>query len=397
MTSHLERRFPLMQRQEFERLRSSVRMVATEIAARYADEVDAQARFPREAIAALRELKVLSAAVPASLGGFGCSLVQQAQLCAAVAQGCSASGMVLAMHLIEVACIARHGMASPYFIDVMKRIVSDQTLIASVTSEVGTSGDTRSSICAVQREGDRFTLEKTATTVSYGQHADALLVTARRAPDAAAGDQVLVYLEQGDYTLTPTSNWDTLGMRGTCSPGGQLSAQGPVERIVPGSFADSSAQTMVPYSHILWSALWWGIASEAISRAAAFIRAAARRNPGVMPPAAGALAAAIADLQSMHHHWIQCATEFDALEDGRDALMTMSWALKMNNLKIQASEAAPSIVHTALQVIGVMGYKNDSEFSVGRHYRDSLSAALMISNERLAAKSASMLLVLKDV
>ena len=33
---------------------------------------------------------------------------------------------------------------------------------------------------------------------------------------------------------------------------------------------------------------------------------------------------------------------------------------------------------------------------VGRQYRDSLSAALMISNDRIASKSASMLLVLKD-
>jgi acyl-CoA dehydrogenase len=386
-----------MQDEEFERLLASVGKVAADVAARHADEVDAQARFPCEAVDALRALNILSAAVPVSLGGFGCSLVQQGKLCAAMAQGCSASGMVLAMHLIEVACIARHGMETPYFVDVMVRIVADQTLIASVTSEVGTSGDTRSSICAVERDGGRFTLEKAATTVSYGAHADALLVTARRAPDAAAGDQVLVYLEKGDYTLTPTSKWDTLGMRGTCSPGGQLSAHGPVERILPGSFADSSAQTMVPYSHILWSALWWGITSDAISRAAAFIRAAARRNPGVTPPAAAALALAISDLQSMHHSWTQCASDFDALDDSRDALMSMSWALKLNNQKIQASEAAPRIVHAALQAIGVMGYKNDSEFSVGRHYRDSLSAALMISNERLAAKSASMLLVLKDI
>ena len=385
-----------MQGQDFDQLLASVRDVATKVAASHADDVDLNARFPRESVDALRELKVLSAGVSVSLGGFGCSLAQQGELCAAMAHGCSSSGMVLAMHLIEVACLARHGSDSPYFVDVMKRIVSDQTLIASVTSEVGTSGDTRSSVCAVECDGDRFKLEKAATTVSYGQHADALLVTARRAPDAAASDQVLVYLEKGDYSLTPTSNWETLGMRGTCSPGGQLSAEAPIERIVPGSFADSSAQTMVPFSHILWSALWWGIASEAVSRAAAFIRGAARRNPGITPPAAGALALATADLQSMHHHWTRSASEFDALADDREALMAMSWALKMNNQKIEASEAAPRIVHQALQVIGVMGYKNDSPFSVGRHYRDSLSAALMISNERLAAKSASMLLVLKD-
>ena len=68
----------------------------------------------------------------------------------------------------------------------------------------------------------------------------------------------------------------------------------------------------------------------------------------------------------------------------------------MNNLKISASEAAPRIVHQALQIIGILAYKNDSKFSLGRHYRDTLSGALMISNERIAAKSASMLLVFKD-
>lgn len=384
----------------FDKLLGAVRHIATEVAAAHAGDVDRQARFPHESVAALRAAKVLSAGVPESLGGFGCNMSQLANLCGALAQGCSASGMVLAMHLIEVACLARHGLGSPWMRSVLATIVAEQTLIASVTSEVGTFGDTRSSVCAVQRDGARFTLEKAATTVSYGAHADALLVTARRAPDAAASDQVLVYLERADYTLTPSSNWDTLGMRGTCSPGGQLSARGDAQQIVPGSFAESSAQTMVPYSHILWSALWWGIAADAMSRAAAFVRAQARKDPGAMPPAAGALAQAVAELHTMHQLWSGCAASFDALGDdatGRDALMTMGWALKMNHLKMQASEAAPRIVHQALQIIGVMGYKNDSKFSVGRHYRDSLSAALMISNERLAAKSASMLLVVKDV
>ena len=48
------------------------------------------------------------------------------------------------------------------------------------------------------------------------------------------------------------------------------------------------------------------------------------------------------------------------------------------------------------KIIGIMAYKNDTKFSVGRHYRDVLSAALMVSNERIAGKSASMLLVFKD-
>lgn len=380
-------------------LLASVRTIATEVAAKHADDVDKGARFPTETIAALKAVKALSAAVPKELGGAGANLRELALGCSTLAQGCGSSAMVLAMHHIQVACIARHGMDTAFFRDYLRELVDKQFVLASMTSEVGTSGDTRSSICAVEVNDGRFKLDKDATTGSYCAHADGILVTSRRAPDAANSDQVLVLVRKGDYKLTQTTTWDTLGMRGTCSPGFKLESSGPAQQIIPGSFADSSAQTMVPYSHILWSALWYGIASDAVGRAASFVRAEARRKPGTIPAAAMRLAKVSTQLQAMRHNWLSLADEFDAMNaapDGLEQLLSMSWALKMNNLKISSSEMAPEIVHQALQIAGVLAYKNDSKFSVGRHYRDALSGALMISNERIASKSASMLLVLKD-
>jgi len=294
--------------------------------------------------------------------------------------------------------MARHGLESPYFQSFLQRIVREQLLIASVTSEVGTFGDTRSSVTAVQRKGDGFELDKDATTISYGESADALLVTCRRAPDAAASDQVLVLVHRGEYQLERTSSWDTLGMRGTCSPGFMLRSRGSVAQIVPGTFADSSAQTMVPYSHILWAALWQGIAGGAVARAAAQVRGEARKKPGTVPSSASQLAKSDAQLQAARHNWQAVAHEFDELaasSNAMQALLGMAWALKLNNLKVGVSEAVVQIVHQALQITGILGYKNDSPVSVGRHYRDVLSAALMISNERIASKSAAMLLVFK--
>ena len=77
-------------------------------------------------------------------------------------------------------------------------------------------------------------------------------------------------------------------------------------------------------------------------------------------------------------------------------LSRIAWSLKFNSLKTAAAERAPEVVHGALQVVGILGYKNDTPFSLGRHYRDALSAALMISNDRIAAQSANLLLVFKD-
>jgi len=380
------------------KLLDAIRSTVVETAAKHAADVDEQARFPTEAFALLREAKALSAAVPRELGGAGCGMRELADQCSALAHGCSAAAMVLAMHHIQVACIARHAADAPYFKEFLQQLVREQLLIASVTSEVGTFGDTRSSVTAVQRDGARFTLDKDATTISYGESADALLVTCRRAPDAAASDQVLVLVHKDNYQLERTSTWNTLGMRGTCSPGFMMKSRGSVEQIVPGSFADSSAQTMVPYSHILWAALWQGIAGGAVARAAAQVRGEARKKPGTVPPSANQLAKIDAQLQAVRHNWQAVANEFDELGAGANAmqaLLGMAWALKLNNLKVGVSESVVQIVHQALQITGILGYKNDSPVSVGRHYRDVLSAALMISNERIASKSAAMLLVFK--
>ena len=384
---------------DFGELLSSVRSIAKETAARHAGDVDAKARFPHETVNELKRVGALSAAVPREFGGMGCSLHELATLCAALSGACASSSMVLAMHHIQVACLVRHAQGSGFFRAYLSELVREQWLLASMTSEVGTFGDTRSSVCAVERQGERFVLHKDATTGSYCAHADGILVTCRRDADAARSDQVLVLVRKGDCELAQTTTWDTLGMRGTCSPGFKLASSGSAEQIVPGSFADSSAQSMVPYSHVLWAALWWGIAADAVAKAAAFVRAEARKNPGALPPNAVRLADVSQQLQALKHGWQAVAREVDELdarEGGLQELLNMGWALKLNNLKVHTSDAVPQLVHRALQIIGILAYKNDSPYALGRHYRDARSGALMISHERITAKSASMLMVFKD-
>ena len=380
-------------------LHDAARAIAAEIATRHAADVDATARFPIETLTALQTARLLSAPVPAALGGDGSKLQDLAQCCATLAQACGSSAMVLAMHYIQVGCIVRHGQSSAWFRGYLRELVQQQRLLASITSEVGSFGDTRTSVCAVERRGDRFVLNKDATTGSYCAQADAMLVTCRRAPDAVGSDQSMVLVRRDDATLTQTTTWDTLGMRGTCSPGFRLESSGDAAQILPEPYADISARTMVPWSHVLWSALWWGIAADAVARAGASVRQAARRQPGSVPPAATRLAEVTVQLQAMRHNWLSVAQAWDEAADteaGEQALAGIPWALRLNNLKIACSEAAPQIVHRALQIVGIQGYKNDGPYSLGRHYRDSLSASLMVSNERIAAKNASMLLVLKD-
>ncbi len=377
-----------------------VARIAREVAGPAADSVDREARFPHEAIEALKKAKMLSAFVPVAGGGFGSGMIELAAMCEVLGQNCSAAAMVFAMHQIQVACLVRHGTGSPTLTRYLAELVESQPLIASVTSEVGVGGEMRNSICGIERAGGRFTLAKDASTISYGEHADDYLVTCRRAPDAPASDQVLVLTRKKDMTLTKTGGWDTLGMRGTCSPPFKLTSTGSDEQVLADPFADIASHTMVPFSHILWASAWLGIATSAVTRARAFVRQQARAKPGQMPPTALRLAEVSSMLQNMRTNVHDVASECEALmadtEAGTASLSSIAFALKMNNLKVSSSQLVVQIVNHALLICGIMGYKNDSKFAVGRHLRDAHSAALMVGNDRIFATNASMLLVLKD-
>jgi acyl-CoA dehydrogenase len=374
-------------------------VIGEEIAAPNADAVDREARFPAETIAALREKQALSAFVPSELGGAGVSFEAIAGACFELGRHCGASAMVFAMHQIQVATIVRHLDDAPWFEGYLRDVVAEQRLIASVTSEVGTGGDMARSIASVEpAEDEAARFEKQAPTVSYGAYADDLLTTLRRSPDAEPGDQVCVLTQKGQHVLEPTGTWDPLGMRGTCSPGNVVRAEFPREQVLATQFARVMNESMVPISHILWSHLWLGISTDAFARARAFVRAAAKRKPGEPLPAAIRLSELMSELSLLRAEVYSALREFaDASAEDRSRLSEMATILRFNNLKIAASEQAPRVCQGALGVCGIVGFKNDTPFSVGRHLRDTMSACLMVANERIHQTNASLLLIAKEV
>ena len=381
-------------------LLAEVRAIASDIAAVHADDVDRAARFPAESINALRAAGALSAPVPEALGGGGVSVRAIAECCHELGRSCGASAMVFAMHQIQLLTIVRHLERGSWFEGYLQRQVAEGRLIASVTSEIGTGGDMARSIAAVTPGDDALlSFEKQAPTVSYGIYADDLLTTLRRRPEAEPGDQVAVLTHSDQHSLETTGTWDVLGMRGTCSPGSVVRARFGAEQVLGTPFARVAAESMVPLSHILWSHLWLGIAEDAFDRARAFVKAAAKRTPGVTPPAAQRLSRLSGELALLRGLVASGLSDFEACAEGpdREQLSTMSMALRFNNLKIAASEQARDVCFGALDVCGIMGFKNDTPFSVGRHLRDALSAPLMIANERIHQTNAALLLIAKEV
>jgi acyl-CoA dehydrogenase len=378
---------------------SSIRRIADEVAAPNADDVDRNARFPVETVEALRAERAFSAFISDEYDGGGVSFDAIAAACFELGRRCGASAMVFAMHQIQIASIARHLDGSAWFEEYLRDVAREQRLVASVTSEVGTGGDLGKSIAAVvPRDDGRGTFEKQAPTVSYGAYADDLLTTLRRAPDAEPGDQVVALTHRDQFTLEQTGTWDPMGMRGTCSPGYVVRAEFPMEQVLHTPFSTVGTESMVPISHILWSHLWLGIATDAFDRARAFVRASAKARPEQLPPTAVRLSQLMSELSLLRAEVSTGLRDFDdATDDDREKLSTMATILRFNNLKIAASEQAPRVCQGAMSVCGIVGYKNDTPFSVGRHLRDTMSACLMVANDRIHQTNASLLLIAKEV
>jgi acyl-CoA dehydrogenase len=375
---------------------AAARAVGAKVAARHADDVDARARFPSEAMAALKDRRLLGILVPGSEGGPGAGIAEVVSICHELGQRCASTAMIYAMHQIQVSCIVRHAGSNPWLRTFMRRLADEQLLLASATSEAGVDGDVRSSICALDEKRGRFTLVKQAPAISYGEESDAILVTARRTPQSPASDQVIVVLPRASVELRPQESWNTLGMRGTCSKGYRLTADGEMAQVIPVSFAEVAAQTMLPVSHLLWSALWLGIATDALGRARAFVRAEAKKRPGEPPMSGGRLASAANEWQSVKGNLIACLREYEAAVRSEDGISAISFALAMNNLKLAASQSVVKIVGEAMLVCGLDGYRLDSPFSMGRHLRDAHSAAVMVNNDRITANNATLALALRE-
>ncbi|MCJ8054548.1 acyl-CoA/acyl-ACP dehydrogenase [Shinella curvata] len=366
------------------------------VAAVHADDVDVKGRFPREAVDAMIAERLLSIQIPAALGGEDASLSQIAEVCSLLGQSCSAAAMVFAMHHIKLSSLVSHGAGDAWHSAFMRRVSDEQLLLASATTEGGIGGNLRNSICAIEIEGDTCRLTKDATVISYGAHADAILITSRAHADAASTDQVMTVFTKDQYTLEQTHVWDTLGMRGTCSDGWLFKGEAPKEQILPKPFAEIAAQSMLATSHLLWSAVWYGIAVNAVARAQAFVRAAARKSPGQTPPGALRLAEASNLLQLVKSNTIAGLREYEAAKADPDRLSSMGFAVAMNNVKIASSETILAIINQAMLIVGIMGYKNGTPFSIGRHLRDAHSAQLMISNDRILGNTSNLLLVHKQ-
>jgi acyl-CoA dehydrogenase len=367
--------------------------IGENIAAPVADEVDRESRFPREAVDAMRERRLLSALVPEELGGYGASLSDVSGAVRALARHCSASALVLAMHSIEVNNLVRHGITEPLQ-ELQRQLVAEQLLFANANSEVGIGGDVGRSKCAFENDEGTLRLSKDCLAISYGAYADVIAATGRRSPDSEPTDQVQALCRS--FTLDPLSEWDAIGLRGTCSLGYRLQAEIDAGELYPLPFSEIATAGGLQANMLFLSSVWVGIAESAAAKAHAYVRAAARREIGTTPKSALRLAELSCALDEIRALLEMSARRIEDA-DGTDELGSIQLLAALRNLKVGASEGGVRIVRDALEICGIAGFKRGTPFTLDRQLRDAHGGLVMVSNDRYLHMNADTLVARKQL
>jgi acyl-CoA dehydrogenase len=372
--------------------------IATEVAlelARYTEDVDSYARFPREGLQALRQTPLMGLMVPLEYGGMGGSMVDLVKVSAALAAGCPVAAFLWAMHCQQADVFARHA-APDLAARVLHRIAKGEIYLGSVTTEPGSGGRLLTSESPAHQLGDRLEFERSAPIVSGARHADAFLITLRSSQDAPRSSVTLIYAERADVEVAESHTWEMLGMRGTENISASLRGTVPVDQIVgeEGGFATIAVESMIPAGHIGWAACWISSARAAFERLVRELRKrATNAGDASFDLKAIRLARIRMTLDVVETYLMSVASEVDAARVAGVSLQGAATQIHLNTLKVMASEMAYDAANQMIELGGFEhGYARGTA-RLGQLLRDLRSASINYANDRLLAATGRLVLL----
>ncbi|MEO3431486.1 acyl-CoA dehydrogenase family protein [Pelagibius sp. CAU 1746] len=344
-------------------IRDTARQFAREQLAPKAAEWDREARFPKEAVAAMGELGFLGMLVPPEFDGAGADHASYALVLMEVAAGDGACSTIMSVHN-SVGCLPILKFGTPAQKErFLKPMARGRMLGAFCLTEPQAGSDAAAIKTRAERDGNHYVLNGVKQFITSGQNGDVAIVFAVTDPEKGKQgiSAFVVPTDTPGYRVASVEK--KLGQRAsdTCqivfddlrlTPDLLLGEEGQGYKIalsnLEGGRIGIAAQSV-------------GMARAAYEAALAYARE--RRSFGKPILEHQAVAFRLADMatriQSAELMVLHAATLRDA---GRPCLKEAAMA------KLQASEMAEKVCSDAIQIHGGYGYLSD--FPVERIYRD---------------------------
>jgi len=354
---------------EHDLLRQTVRELAEAKIAPAAADVDANSRFPQEALDALAGARLHAAHIPESYGGEGADALAAVIIIEEVARACASSSLIPAVNKLGTVPLLLSGSEE------LKRkylppVARGEALFSYALSEAGAGSDAAAMKTRAARDGDWWVLNGTKMWITNAGVSQYYTVMAVTEPDRGPRGISAFVVEKSDPGVSFGQPEKKLGIKG--SPTRTVILEDtriPADRLIGAEGTGfKTALATLDHTRITIAAQALGIAQGALDYATGYVQE--RRQFGQ----------AIADFQGVQFMLADMAMKLEGarqLTYHAAALSERAMAgEKVPGLtfasaaaKCLASDTAMAVTTDAVQLLGGYGYTSD--FPVERMMRDA--------------------------
>ncbi len=333
-----------------------------------AHEVDSAARFPEEAVAALRESGLLGLTMPPEVGGLGGGPHELVHVVVALAGVCGSTAMIYLMHVSAAMPVTV--APPPGLPDLAAEMASGRALGSLAFSEAGSRSHFWAPVsrATVSETGVRLNARK--SWVTSAGHAD-VYVTSTLSPDADTVD--LYAVPAGTAGIEIAGQWSGLGYRGNASNPMTFDADVPGGyRVGPaGGGLDLMLQTVLPWFNLGNAAVSLGLSEAAVTAAVRHCTAARLEHLDQSLSALPTIRAQLARMSiELAAHAAYVAQAAGRLVEPQEDTM-----LHVLGVKAAANDAALRITDSAMRVCG--GAAFSKHLQIERYFRDARAGHVM--------------------
>lgn len=341
-----------------------------------AGEVDREARFPTESIAALRTAGLLGIGVPDIYDGPGGDPTDIVAAVEAVSAACASTGMVFTMHLVAAQTLlaGTDGPSDEVKADVLRAIAAGEHLSTLSYSERGSRSHFWAQVSRAIPDGDGVTITADKSWVTSAGHADSY-VTATGAPGSEDPMSTELYLlDAKDPGIEVLGPFDGLGMRGNASSPVALRGVAVSQQRRLGGPASGFGLMMsatLPWFVLCSAATSVGIAGAAIAAAAAHIAGARFQHLGTSLADVPGVRARLAEAKIRHMQARALLYQVAGQVAGADPAAQLG----VLALKAAAAEMAIEVTDEVMRACGGAAFSR--QLGLERQFRDARAASVM--------------------
>ena len=355
--------------EEHELLRQTAREVADAKIAPFAAAVDAEARFPSEALDALTGAGLQAVHIPEAYGGQGGDALAAVIVIEEVARACASSSLIPAVNklgTVPLLLSASEELKQKY----LPPVARGEAMFSYALSEAGAGSDAAAMQTRAVRDGDGWVLNGTKMWITNAGVSEFYTVMASTEPGQGARGISAFVVEKSDPGVSFGKPEKKLGIKG--SPTRTVIMEDvriPGMRIIgePGTGFKTALATL-DHTRITIAAQALGIGQGALDYALGYVKE--RRQFG-QP---------IADFQGVQFMLADMAMKLEAArqltyhaaelsERRMDGAKVPELTFISSACKTMASDVAMAVTTDAVQLLGGNGYTQD--FPVERMMRDA--------------------------